>query len=392
MQAVILCAGKSTRTHPLTVTRPKALLPLANRPLLSHQLEALHGIVKEAIIIVGYQADMIRKRYGYNYGNIKLTFIEQKEQLGTGHALLQARSLLKKKFIVLYGDDLYSRSDLKKVSKTKWGILVNPVEDPTRFGIVLIKDGYAKKIVEKPTKFIGKLANAGAFVFEPSVFEGEITKSPRGEFEITDMFNYAAQKQNITPVPIKEGWIPIAYPWDVLNANMFLLKQMKGQKIKGTVEKYVNIKGSVKIGYGSLIKSGTYIEGPVVIGENCEIGPNAYLRPYTSIGDKCKIRAEIYDSVLMDGVVAKHESYIGHSVIGEKSNIAAGTITADYRHDGDMNVTLIKGKKVNSYRKKLGAFLGDNVRTGINSCIYPGRMIWPDRSILPGEVVKNNVE
>ncbi|MBS3128124.1 NTP transferase domain-containing protein [Candidatus Woesearchaeota archaeon] len=393
MQAVILAAGKSTRTHPLTLTRPKALLPIAGRPLLSHQLEALHGIAKEVFIVVGYKGEMIKKKYSHRYGNIRLTFVQQEEQLGTGHALMQVQRFLKKRFIVLYGDDLYSREDLKQVAKTKWGVLVKEVEDPSRFGIVITENDKAVEIVEKPTQDVGNLANAGAFVFTPEIFQSEIGKSMRGEFEITDMFNAIAKKQIITPVTVKKGWIPIGYPWDVLNANEFLLNEMKGQTIKGSVEKGVVIKGSVKIGRGTLVKAGTYIEGPVVIGEDCIIGPGAYLRPHTSMGDKCKIgRAEIVDSVLMDEVNAKHTCYIGHSVVGEGSNIAAGTVTADYRHDRTNNVTLVNGKKVDSGRRKLGSFMGDHVHTGINCCIYPGRMIWPGKSVLPGEIVTKNVE
>ena len=393
MQAVILSAGKSTRMYPLTLTRPKALIPVAGRPLLSHQLEALHGIVKEVIIVIGYQAEMIKKKYSHKYGNIKLTFVQQDEQLGTGHALMQARRFLKKRFMVLNGDDFYHYKDLKKLAKTKFGILVQKVENPSLFGVVLTEGEFAKEIVEKPTKNIGNLANTGAYVFDVSIFDGQIKKSSRGEFEITDMFNLFAEKNNITPVNVAEAWYPLGYPWDILHMNEYLLDQIKGQEIRGTIEKGVTLKENVKIGKGTVVKSGSYLEGPLVIGENCVIGPQAYLRPHTSIGDNCTIgRAEIVDSVIMDHIVAKHVCYLGHSVIGENTNIAAGTITADYRHDGTNNVTLVQGKKIDSGRRKLGAFIGDQVRTGINCCIYPGRMIWPNQSILPGEIVTKNKE
>ena len=86
MQAVILAAGKSTRTYPLTLTRPKPLLKAANKTILEHNLDNLNGIADEAILIVGYKKEMIRKKFGNNYNNIKIRYIEQKEQLGTGHA------------------------------------------------------------------------------------------------------------------------------------------------------------------------------------------------------------------------------------------------------------------------------------------------------------------
>ena len=87
MQAVILAAGKSTRTYPLTLTRPKALLTVANKTILEHNLEQMSGIIDEAIIVVGYKKEMIINKFGENFGKISIKYIEQKEQLGTGHAL-----------------------------------------------------------------------------------------------------------------------------------------------------------------------------------------------------------------------------------------------------------------------------------------------------------------
>src|SRR5689334_13827910 len=110
MKAVIFAAGKSTRTYPLTVTRPKPLLPVANRPILAHQLDALAGLVDTAVVVVGYRAAMIRERFGAAYHGMKIKYIEQTEQLGTGHALQQCGSALTQPFIALNGDDLYDRN------------------------------------------------------------------------------------------------------------------------------------------------------------------------------------------------------------------------------------------------------------------------------------------
>ena len=91
MKAVILAAGKSTRTYPLTLTRPKPLLPILNKPILAHQLDALHGLIDEAVIVVGYLQEQIHERFGDAYRGIRMTYVEQREQLGTGHAVLQCR-------------------------------------------------------------------------------------------------------------------------------------------------------------------------------------------------------------------------------------------------------------------------------------------------------------
>ena len=106
MQCVILAAGKSTRTYPLTVTRPKALLKIANKTILEHTFDNLIGLVNEIIVIVGFKKEMIIDYFGSDYQGIKLTYVEQNEQLGTGHALACARDKIDDKFLMLNGDDL----------------------------------------------------------------------------------------------------------------------------------------------------------------------------------------------------------------------------------------------------------------------------------------------
>ena len=100
MQAVILAAGKSTRTYPLTISRPKALIKILNKPILQRNLEQLAGLVDEVIIIVGYKADMIKNYFGTAFSGMKITYVEQKEQLGTGHALIQVKDYVKDKFVI----------------------------------------------------------------------------------------------------------------------------------------------------------------------------------------------------------------------------------------------------------------------------------------------------
>jgi len=387
MQAVILAAGKSTRTYPLTLTRPKPLLPIMNKPLLWHNLKALRGIVDEAIIIVGFKKEMIIGFFGNEFEGIRLSYVEQKEQLGTAHAVMQAETLIRGPFLVLYGDDLYSTKDIRRLLGHRNAALVKEVDDPERFGVYVEEDGIAKRIVEKPKERISNLANTGCYIFDRNIFSllKAVQRSERGEYELTDAVSRLIEDR-FEVVKIQDYWLPIGYPWDLLNANRLLLDRMEGINL-GLMEDHVTIKGKVSIGKGTVIKAGTYIEGPVMIGENCVIGPSAYLRPGTTIGNNCVIRSEIVDSIIMDGVKAKHHSYLGYSVVGENSNIAAGTITADYRHDGGSHMTVVNGQKVNSGRRKLGAFIGDNVKTGINTCIYPGRKIWPNQSTLPGEVI-----
>ena len=388
IQAVIMAAGKSTRTWPLTLTKPKPLLKVMNKEIIKHNLDALQGLVSEVIIIVGFKKEMIIEEIGHKYGKLKIRYAEQKRQLGTGHALKYVEKLIKGKFIVMGGDDIFSKKDIKACLRHKYAVLGCKVEDPGRFGVFVVKGKEVKKVVEKPKKFVSGIANAGLYVFDKSVFKFKLRKSQRGEYEIVDYINALIKKERVVCENVKGRWLSVGYPWDLIEANSVLVSEIKND-IKGKVEKNVIVKGKLKAGKGTEILSGTYIKGNVIIGENCLIGPNCYLRGNTSIGNGCHIgqAVEIKNSIIMDNAKVPHLSYIGDSVIGKNSNLGAGTITANLKHDNENVRSVVKGKIVDTGRRKLGTIIADDVHTGINTTIYPGRKIWPGVSTLPGEII-----
>jgi len=122
------------------------------------------------------------------------------------------------------------------------------------------------------------------------------------------------------------------------------------------------------------------------IGNNVKISGNAYLREGTILFDNVEIGGEVVDSVIMENTKAKHNCYIGHSVIGKNCNIGAGTVTADYRHDTKNHTTIVKGDQIDTQRNKLGVCLANNIKTGINTTIYPCRTL--ERNTEPGEIIK----
>ncbi|MBN1996305.1 NTP transferase domain-containing protein [candidate division KSB1 bacterium] len=396
MQAVMMVAGKSTRTYPLTLTRPKPLLPIANRPLIYHSLDQMTGLFDEVILIVGYRQEMIVRELGENYRGMHLVYQEQKQQLGTGHAVLQAKPYIRDKFVAMNGDDLFARSDLEALVGLEYGALVKQVKDPSLYGVFEV-DGHhrVKNLVEKPKQFIGNLANIGCYVLQRDFFsELENTpKSERGEIEITSAIAAVSKKTNFYVLPIQGFWLPTGFAWDLLKHQEFLMSKMQQSDIRGFVEEGVTIKGAVTIGEKSFIKSGVYIEGPVFIGDGCTIGPNCYLRPYTAIGNNCRIgqAVEIKSSIIMENCNICHLSYVGDSVMGAGCNLGAGTVTANHRHDDGIVYSIIKGAKVSTERRKMGAILADGVQTGVHTSIYPGRKLWPGILTRPGQIVDKDV-
>ncbi len=397
MKAVIFAAGKSTRTYPLTLTRPKPLLPIANKPILAHQLEALSGLVDSVSLVVGYKAEMIRARFGDSYAGVDIEYIEQKEQLGTGHALLQCAQSMTDTFIALNGDDLYDPKDLRALSMAKQGGLAKTVEDPSQFGIYEVDaEGRAIRIVEKPKEIFSNLANIGAYIFTPEVFDvlRRVQPSERGEIEITSAIQALAEKGEFQVITAQGYWLPIGYPWNLLDATTYLLETTLREDIQGEVSPAAHISGTVSIGRGTVIRPGVVIDGPVIIGENCTIGPNAWIRSNTAIGNDCKAGqgTEIKASILFEGARVPHLSYVGDSILGENVNLGCGTVTANFRHDEKNHRSMVNGTMVDTGRRKLGAVIGDEVHTGIHTSIYPGRKLWPGTSTLPGDIVIRDIE
>lgn len=396
MQAVLMAAGKSTRTYPLTLTRPKPLLPILNRPLLYHNLDQFVGLFDEVILITGYRKEMIEARLGNSYRGMRIVYQEQKEQLGTGHAALQAKPHIRGKFVVMNGDDLFARVDLEALVRYEYAALVMRAEHPERYGVYQVDaQNRVLNLVEKPKEYLGDLVNIGCYVLQPDFFD-ELERTPlseRGEIEITSAILATAKKRPFYALPIQGYWRPTGYAWDLLVHQEFLMERCSEWECQGIIEEGAVIKGNVSIGRNTLVKAGTYIEGPVIIGDDCIIGPNAYVRGCTSIGDGCIIGAsvEIKNSVIFPRCRIQHLSYIGDSVIGEGCSLGAGTITANHRHDDGFIQSMVKGKLVNTERKKLGAVLGDGVSTGIHTSIYPGRKIWPQMTTRPGQVVQSDL-
>lgn len=397
MKAVLMAAGKSTRTYPLTLTRPKPLLKVANKQILEHQLDALQGIVDTVVVIVGYRKEMIKEAFGDHYSGLRIEYVEQEEQLGTGHAILQCAGRINEPFLAMNGDDLYDPKDLRALAKADHDAgLVKEVDDPRLYGIYKVaSDGRVVRLVEKPEELFSKLANVGAYKFSPDVFDvlGSIKPSPRGEIEITSAVQRLAEKGDFRVVRAQGYWLPIGYPWHLLDANDYLLRARLQPDMQGEVSPDAHTEGVVSVGPGTVVRLGVLIEGPVFIGADCTIGPNCWLRPGTSIGDHCRVGhgVEIKNSILMDGARVPHLSYVGDSVIGEGANLGCGTVTANVRHDGTNVRSMVKGELLDTGRRKLGTIIGDNVHTGIHTSIYPGRKLWPHTTTLPNEVVRKDI-
>jgi UDP-N-acetylglucosamine diphosphorylase/glucosamine-1-phosphate N-acetyltransferase len=266
-----------------------------------------------------------------------------------------------------------------------WAVGAIRVPDPKRYGVFTMRDGRLQSVVEKSNTPPSDLANAGIYLFGEEIFDAirRASVSPRGEYELTDGLNALTTKEKIGIIELKD-WIEIGRPWDILAANEKLMQDIK-PVILGEVEPGATLKGKVSIGKGTVVRSGAYIVGPVVIGEGCDIGPNCYIRPATCLGDNVRVgnAVEVKNSTILDGTKIGHLSYLGDSVVGANCNFGAGTIASNLRHDKANIKSYIKGKRVDSNRRKLGVIMGDDVKTGIHTTIYPGTIIESGQRSMP---------
>ena len=398
LKAIILSAGEGSRMRPLTLTKPKTMLPVAGKPIIQYNIESLrdNGIT-DILLIVRYKEEIVRNYFGdgSDFG-VNISYKTHKDFLGTANASSYGEDFIDDSIIVLNGDIILDDEIIHEIIK-KYNylspdtlMLLTEVEDPSAFGVVEIENGNIKNIVEKPKReeAPSNLVNAGIYIFNKDIFDKirETEISERGEYEITDSVSLQIE-DNKTVIGHKtsKDWIDVGRPWELIEVNEELIGKLKTE-IKGTVEAGAVIHGEVFLDEGSVIKAGVYIEGNVYIGKNCDIGPNSYIRGNTYFGDNVHVgnAVEIKNSIIMENTNVSHLSYVGDSVIGSNCNIAAGTNIANLRFDNATIKTKIKNQKIDSGRRKLGAIIGDSVKTGINSSFSPGVKVGHNSTIGSG--------
>ena len=401
MKALILAAGEGTRLRPLTSNTPKPLLLVAGKPYLSHLFSALKAAgITDIALLVGFKSNRVRECYGDGTAEgIKITYLEQKERLGTANAIGVAEEIMDEDFVCINGDVVLSEKDIVDVvqaHRRHRGTIMSTVavDDPTRFGVIVESHGKMVRILEKPKVAPSNMINAGLFVFTPQVFDyiRRTEKSARGEYEITDTLNMMAADVEINIHLLKGPWMDVGRPWDLLKANEILMASME-RRIEGTVEQGATLIGNVVVEKGARVRAGSYIEGPVYISAGCDIGPNCYIRPSTCLGRNVKVGAavEVKNSIVMNGTHIPHHNYVGDSIIGERCNFGAGTKVANLRFDNKMVKVSFNGELIDAGTRKLGVIMGDDVKTGINSMIEPGTIIWERSYIGVGAVAKGDI-
>lgn len=374
VKAVILAAGEGTRLRPFTVSKPKVMIPIANRPIIEYAIEALskNGI-KDIILVVGYRKESIMSYFedGKKFG-VAIDYAVQQKPLGTAHALLQAENEISDEFLVLPGDNLIDPTEVSRLmeSQADSALLIAESLIPSKYGVVFVDKGVITKIVEKPTEKLSNLISTGIYRFTPDVFDTVKVLGDRGKHALTAVVEHMIEnKEKIAAIHGMGKWIDAVYPWDILHVNASAMMDTD-MGTAGIIEEQTVIRGEVKIDEESRIRSGTYIMGPVVIGKGCDIGPNVCIFPSTSIGDNVSVSpfSMIRHSVLMNDVQIGSSSSISNSVIGDGVNIGS-------HFTANNDAAWVRIESGHHPVEDIGAIIGEDSQIGDQVSVNPGSIV-----------------
>ena len=403
MRALVLAAGRGERLQPLTDLRPKSMLPLVGRPILHYIVDDIRlAGVTDMVFVVGYRKEMIQNYFkdGNAFG-VAITYVEQRKPLGEADAILKAESEFagEDEFILAHGDYVSEAGLVKRVvdafceSGSDIAIALSRVENPSEYGVAALgENSRIERVVEKPSASakLGNLAVSSVYAFTPAIFH-VLRRIGHLEQGISHMIERGAKAAGIV---WDREWMDIGRPWEVLRASRFLLSKVFSKTPRyispsarlppeARLEEPYHISDNVEIDHGAVVRGGCYLDS------GCRIGTNALIRDYSYVGKNviAGYSTEVKNSVILHDTSLGHIAYVGDSVIGSHCEIGAGVITSNFRFDEKPIEVNVGRKRYNSGLQKLGAMIGDHVKIGVNSSIYPGCKIGSNTWIGPSIVV-----
>lgn len=333
-KAILTGGGRATRLYPITTTINKHLLPLANKPMIFHAIERAVEAGVEEIYINTNPGEVELQKYigdGGHWG-IKIKFFEQTGgPQGIAHVVKCAQDFIGDDPFMFFLSDNIVLGSLPEIfeefAKNKYDCMLAfaTVPDARQFGVPYFDDsGKLIDIKEKPADPPHNLAQTGIYLYGPKVFFevfDKIKKSPRGEYEISDIHSHFLKNNyKVGHKEISGFWKDTGQTEDLLIANRLLLEQMTETDFarQGVVSPEAEIHGKVKIGIGSEINKNVLIRGPVVIGENCLL-ENCMIGPNVTIGSGSEIhQAKIDNSIILENTFIDCPLLISESLIGKK--------------------------------------------------------------------------
>jgi len=379
MKAVVLAAGKGKRLWPLTENRPKPMIPVANRPILEHIVEALDTAnIDEVVLVVGSNRERVQSYFGDGqHWDLDITYVVQDQQLGTGHALLQAESQVGDSFIALNGDRIINAKLVEDVwvrhRETDDPTMgVTRTDEPSRYGVVELDSRDVVRIEEQPIPELAKsdFINVGVYAFSPDIFAAIRQTDSQGEQALTDTISDLMDSQRVRAVPYRGMWLDVSEPWDLLEVNDTL----------------ISYQGPVEDGDASVDESAVLAQAAIV-GDGVTIHPQAAVLRGVTLGDNVSVGPGVIleNAVVLSDVTIKSGAVVTDCIVGANTTIGPNTTVEGGNTDVVLNDTVY-------HDVTFGGLLGDNVDVGGNVTIQPGAIIGNEATIGSASLVSGRIE
>ena len=381
---VVLAAGEGTRLRPLTRNRPKPMLPAGTRPILEYVFDALvEAGIGEILVVVGYKRDRVQKRFGSTYRDVPVTYVRQAKQLGSGHALLQARDAVEGPFVAVNGDRVIDPATVTATLDRFDGddpvMAVREHPRANQYGAVELDGDRVVELAEKPSGDAYRLINAGVYALPGDWFE-QLADTPRrdGSLILTDGLTPQVEDAGVPAVRTGGVWVDATYPWDLLEVTRRLLADGWVTETQRTRDVYVH--------HAASVHEDATLQGPVVVGADAEVGAGAVVGPETALGRNTTVgaNAAIERSVLDADTRVRTGATVCDCVTGTAAAVGPGAVipggTADVR----------VGDRVFP-DERLGAVLADQAAVGGGARCVSGTLVGPNARVGVGAVASGRI-
>ena len=373
MKAVVMAGGEGSRLRPLTINRPKPMVPLINKPVIVHILELLkkYGIT-EVVLTLQYMADVVQDYLGDGSSmGMEISYSIEEVPLGTAGSVKNAQKFLDDTFIVISGDavtdfDLKKIMDYHQAKKSLATLVLYRVPNPLEYGVVITNaEGKIQEFQEKPSwgQVMSDTVNTGIYVLEPQVLD---------LFEAGKNFDFS---KDLFPILLKNGDPMYGYVADGYWCDI------------GNIAEYIRASGDVLESRVHLEPIGKEIGGAIWCGEGVEIAPDAQLFGPIYLGDGVKIKGNVVirgPSVIRNYTIVDNRAQVDRSIVWRNSYVGEG---AELRGAIVCRQCSIKSNAVIFE----GAVVGDNSTIHERAIIHPNVKIWPGKEVEAGATVKSSI-
>lgn len=370
MRAIVLAAGEGSRLRPLTESKPKVMVEVANRPMLEYVVEALAANdVTEITLVVGFHRERVQSHFedGHRF-DCTIDYAFQESLLGTAHALAQV-DFSGEEVLVLGGDNIVDRDLVASLVDHEDGIalVAHASENPSKYGVLTLDGHEVTRIEEKPATYQSEFVNTGVYRFPAGFHQRLVEGVKAGRAGLTHLLQHEIEHgATVHAVRSQDLWVDALYPWDLLEVNARLLARLPDREVAGRVHPTSTV--------------------DALVGQEASIGPNAVVQPSTSLGDNVTVGA---GSILENCIVYDHAQVgpgcvLRNTIVGEGARLGPRVTALSGPAD-------VKARDGYHAIQDAGAVIGEDARLAGAVTLAPGTMLGARATVDAGVTVRGNV-